>query len=106
MIDMRLPVGDSDPAEPTPWATGLTVTAILAVLVAAIDLVLTRALAESFGWVWIPANALIGIGLAPSLWLLHRMRFWRWIAYGVAVGLAVAWVALLLGALFRPAMVG
>lgn len=103
---MRLPGADTDPAEPTPWATGLTVSAILAALLAAIDLVLTRALADSFGWLWIPANALIGIGLAPSLWLLHRMRFWRWIAYGVAIGLAVAWAVLLLGALFRPAMVG
>jgi hypothetical protein len=88
--------------EPTPWATGLTVTMIIAALVAALDLILTGALAKSFGWLWVPANVLIGIGMAPSIWLMHRMPLWRWIGYGVALGLLVAWLGLLVGVVFRP----
>ena len=88
--------------EPTPWATGLTVTVIIAVLVGALDLILTHALAKSFGWLSVPANVLIGIGMAPSIWLMHRTPFWRWIGYGVALGLLVAWLGLLVEMVFRP----
>jgi uncharacterized protein DUF2537 len=100
VTDMR--VAKWDPVEPIPWATGLTACAILAGLTAAIDLILAKALADSFGWLWVPANVLIGLGLAPSLWLMRRARFWRWIAYGMALGLSVSWTVLLLGVLFRP----
>jgi hypothetical protein len=93
---VRVPATDG--AEPTPWATGLTASTIIAAIVGVIDTILSDALRVSFGWVWIPANVLIGLGLAPSLWLLRRMPFWRWIAYGVTAGLAVAWFALLVAA--------
>jgi Protein of unknown function (DUF2537) len=93
-----VPVVDGEGTEPTPWVTGLTASAIIAVIVGVIDAILSNALAVSFGWVWIPANALIGLGLAPSIWLLRRMPFWRWIAYGVTAGLATAWFALLVAA--------
>jgi Protein of unknown function (DUF2537) len=86
--------------EPTPWATGLTVTALVAALVAALDLVLTSALAASFGWLAVPANVLIGVGMAPSIWLMHRVPFWRWIGSGVALGLGVAWLGLLVNVIF------
>ncbi|WP_156994169.1 DUF2537 domain-containing protein [Pseudonocardia acaciae] len=93
---MRVVDGELD--EPTPWATGLTASAIIAVLIATIDMILSRALQISFGWVWIPANVLIGAGLAPSILLLRRMPFWRWIAYGVAAGLVAAWFILIVTA--------
>jgi len=83
--------------EPTPWETGLPVAGFFAVLAAIGDIALSRAFGEAFGLLWIPANLLVVGGLAPSLWLARRQRFWRWIAYGVAVGLAVAWIVLLLG---------
>lgn len=95
---MALAGGERD--EPTPWATGLTVAAIMGVLVFVIDLLLARSLAASFGWVWIPANLLMTAGLAPSFLLLRRQRTWRWVAYGVAAGLGVAWFALLVGLAF------
>ena len=63
---------------------------------------LCRAFAEAFGWLWIPANLLVGVGLAPSLWLLRRTPLWRWPALGAAVGLGVSWVALLLAMLGPP----
>jgi len=91
----RLP----DDAEPTPWATGLAVSAFTAVVVAVGDVALSRAFAEAFGLLWVPANILVALGLAPSLHLLRFTPFWRWPALGAAAGLAAAWVVLLLGLL-------
>jgi hypothetical protein len=88
-----------DDTEPTPWATGLTVSAFTAVVVAVGDVALSRAFAEAFGLLWVPANILVAVGLAPSLHLLRFTPFWRWPAIGAAAGLVVAWVLLLLGEL-------
>ncbi len=87
---------------PTPWATGLPIAAFVAVFLTLADVALCRAFAEAFGWLWIPANLLVGVGLAPSLWLLRRTPLWRWPALGAAVGLGVSWVALLLAMLGPP----
>ena len=95
-IPQPLPV---EPAEPTPWATGLAVSAFTAVLVAVGDIALCRAFAEAFGLLWVPANVLVALGLTPSLHLLRRIPFWRWPALGAAAGLCAAWVVLLLGLL-------
>lgn len=89
----------TQPPEPTPWATGLPVALFFAVLVAIGDIVLSTAFAEAFGLLWVPANLLVGLGLAPSLHLLRSVPFWRWVALGGAVGLSVAWLVLLLGLL-------
>jgi hypothetical protein len=88
-------------SEPTPWATGLTVTAMVAAISGATDVVLTLALQAVYGWLCIPANVLLGGGLAPSVWLLRKLPTWRWVSYGVVIGFACAWIALALGALFR-----
>jgi hypothetical protein len=89
----------ADDGEPPPWATGLAVSAFTAVLVAVGDVALSRAFAEAFGLLWVPANMLVALGLAPSLHLLRHAPFWRWPALGAAAGLVVAWVVLLLGML-------
>jgi hypothetical protein len=83
----------------TPWATGLAVTGFTAVLVAIGDIALSRAFAEAFGLLWVPANLLVGLGFAPSLYLLRNVPFWRWPAMGTAAGLVLAWVVLLVGML-------
>jgi hypothetical protein len=88
-----------EPPGPTPWATGLVVAAFVAVFVTLADVVLCRAFAEAFGLLWIPANLLVGAGLAPSLWLLRRTPLWRWPALGATVGLGVSWLVLLLAML-------
>jgi hypothetical protein len=80
----------------TPWTTGLTVAGFAAVFVTMGDVALSRAFADAFGLLWVPANVLVGIGLAPSLYLLRHVPFWRWPALGTAAGLAVAWLILLL----------
>ncbi|MFC5948619.1 DUF2537 domain-containing protein [Pseudonocardia lutea] len=92
-----IPLVPPHPEEPTPWATGLVVAAFFAVLAAIGDITLSRAFGEAFGLLWIPANVLVVGGLAPSLWLVRRVPFWRWMGLGAAVGLGVAWVVLLLG---------
>jgi hypothetical protein len=81
---------------PTPWTTGLIVSGFCMVFVAIADIVLSRAFAAAFGGLWIPANLLVGLGLAPTIWLVRETPFWRWIALGAAAGLVLAWVALLL----------
>jgi hypothetical protein len=83
----------------TPWATGLAVSAFTAVFVTIGDVVLSRAFADAFGLLWVPANLLVGLGLAPSLYLLRGVPLWRWPAFGTAVGLVAAWVVLLFGLL-------
>lgn len=86
-------------AEPTPWATGLTVSAIAAFVVLAAVVTLVGGLAEvdwllgAFGLIVVTA------GLAPSIWLARHTPVWRWISYGVAGGIAFSWLALLLSSL-------
>ena len=88
-----------EPPGPTPWATGLLISAFVAVFLTLADVALCRAFAEAFGLLWIPANLLVGLGLAPSLWLLRGVPLWRWLALGATVGLGVSWVVLLLAML-------
>lgn len=89
----------AEPAGPTPWGTGLAVAGFAAVFVALADIALSRTFAQAFGLLWLPANLLVCLGVAPSLHLLRHRPLWRWPAMGAAVGLAAAWVVLLLGLL-------
>jgi hypothetical protein len=82
------------PAEPVPWLTGLTVSAASAVLVVVTVVTLAVTLAETYSLLALASNVVVTAGLLPSLWLIHRQPIWRWIAYGVAVGIGVAWLAL------------
>ncbi len=90
------PLSPAEASGPTPWVTGLPVAAFVAVVVVLADVMLARGFAAALGWVWVPANMLVGLGLAPSLWLLRRRSVWRWVALGTAAGLAAGWVVLLL----------
>jgi hypothetical protein len=82
------------PPEPVPWLTGLTVSAASAVLVVVTVVTLAVTLAETYSLLALASNAVVTAGLLPSLWLIHRQPIWRWVAYGVAVGIGVAWLAL------------
>lgn len=90
---------DAAPAEPTPWATGLIVSAFAAVVVLAAVVTLVRGLAE-VTWL-LGAIGLIVVtgGLAPSIWLARHTPLWRWVGFGVAAGIAISWVAVLLATL-------
>lgn len=96
------PIREGDPAraaEPTPWATGLTVTGFSAAVVLLVVVALSLALGAASNWLALIANVVIALGLAPSVWLARRAPVWRWVAYGVVAGIVVAWIALLFTAL-------
>jgi hypothetical protein len=84
------------PAEQTPWGTGLTVSAFVAVFVTLAVVVLSLGLGETSRWLALVANVLLILGLLPSVWLARRTPVWRWMALGVVAGLAAAWFVLLL----------
>ena len=85
--------------EPPPWATGLTVSVVTAILLMIVVITLSLALGQANRWLPLIANIVIAVGLAPSVWLARNAPVWRWVAYGVVAGIVVAWVALLFTAL-------
>jgi Protein of unknown function (DUF2537) len=87
------------PGEPTPWATGLTVSVAAAAIVVIALLSLSQGLAPKGTGFVVLANLLVAAGLAPSTWLGRATPTWRWVAYGTAVGIPLTWIALLLSLL-------
>lgn len=85
--------------EPTPWATGLAVSVVVAGAIVIVLLSLARELAPKGTGVVALANLLVAAGLAPSIWLGRATPTWRWVAYGTAAGLVATWIALLLSLL-------
>lgn len=85
--------------EPTPWATGLTISAVAAVIVGIGLLRLSQALEPNGRGIVTLANLLVAAGLTPSLWLTRNTPIWRWLAYGAAAGMALTWLTLLLSLL-------
>lgn len=87
------------PGEPTPWATGLTVSVAAAVTVGIGLVSLSQALEPHGRGVVALANLLVAAGLTPSIWLARNTPIWRWLAYGAAAGIPLTWLALLLALL-------
>lgn len=85
--------------EPTPWATGLTVSAVSAAMVLVVLVAFAQSLAEIGAWVPAATLLLVTAGLAPSVWLARLTPVWRWLGYGVAAGVVLTWVVLLLSLL-------
>jgi hypothetical protein len=92
-------VEDFPPREPTPWATGLTVTVVVAGMITVAVTTLSFALAQASLWLAVIANVVIIGGLSPSVWLARDVPVWRWVALGVTTGLGLAWFVLLLSLL-------
>lgn len=99
MINVTGDAAGKQPGEPTPWATGLIVSAMAATVVGVALLSLSQDLASNGAWLVILANLLVAAGLAPSIWLGRATPIWRWVAYGTAAGIVLAWIALLLSLL-------
>ncbi|MFC9254419.1 DUF2537 domain-containing protein [Amycolatopsis thailandensis] len=89
--------GTPDPAgEPTPWLTGLTISAFVAAVVVVAMLALANTLArETSGWLALLASAVVTAGIAPSLWLARRVPIVRWASFGAAAGIVIAWIGVL-----------
>jgi hypothetical protein len=84
------------PGEPTPWLTGLIVSAFIAAVVVVAMLALASTLArETSSWVALGASVVVTAGIAPSLWLIRRTPILRWAAYGAAGGVLIAWIGVL-----------
>jgi hypothetical protein len=99
VINVTGDAAGKQPGEPTPWATGLIVSAMAATVVGVALLSLSQDLASNGAWLVVLANLLVAAGLAPSIWLGRVTPIWRWVAYGTAAGIVLAWLALLLSLL-------
>lgn len=88
------PQRPAPPPEPTPWLTGLTVSAVSLTLVMITVVTLAATLADTHALLAVASNAVVTAGLLPSLWLIRRQPIWRWVSYGVAGAIALAWLAL------------
>lgn len=87
------------PGEPTPWGSGLTVSAVAAAIIMIALLSVSQRLAPYGTGFVVLANLLVAGALAPSIWLGRVTPIWRWVAYGTAVGIIVTWIVLLLSLL-------
>jgi len=89
--------GERRPAgEPTPWGTGLVVSAFMAIVVITAMLALAVTLAaETSGWLVLLASVVVTGGIAPSLWLTRQLPIIRWISLGAAAGVVLSWFGIL-----------
>jgi hypothetical protein len=83
-----------EPAEPTPWFTGLAVSAFTAAFVLFAIVALAVTLVETNSLLAVASNVVVTAGLLPSVWLARRIPVLRWMAVGVAAGIALGWVVL------------
>lgn len=83
-------------AEPTPWLTGLALSAFTTMLVlfAVVSLATGLSKVEGRSWFAVGAQVVVTAGLLPSVLLARRVPVWRWVAFGVAAGLAIGWFVL------------
>lgn len=81
--------------EPTPWASGLVITAFSALVVGVAIWVLCAGLADRPG-IAVLVNILVAAGLAPAMWLSRGLPVLRWIAGGALIGVIGGWFAAIL----------
>ncbi|TSD96628.1 DUF2537 domain-containing protein [Skermania sp. ID1734] len=84
--------------EPTPWATGLTVTAIVAALLTVAVFAFGTALARINPILAVVINLVAATGAAPTLWRWRTLPMVRWIVLGVAIGVVLGWFGLVVSA--------
>lgn len=81
--------------EPTPWATGLTLAALVAGLVLLVNLTLALPMVAGLGLVGLLIDLVVVAGLVPALWLNRRVPTWRWAVWGAFAGMGIAVLPLL-----------
>lgn len=79
----------------TPWGTGLTVAAFVAVVTAAAIVVLSIGVSRVHPLLAVGLNIIAVGGLAPTLWGWRTVPVLRWFVLGGGVGVGAAWLALL-----------
>ncbi|RDH78935.1 DUF2537 domain-containing protein [Mycolicibacterium moriokaense] len=78
----------------TPWGTGLTVAAFVAVATAGAVVVLSMGLIRVHPLLAVGLNLVAVGGLAPTVWGWRETPVLRWFVLGLGVGVAGAWLAL------------
>lgn len=81
-------------SDETPWATGLTVAAFVAAVIATAVIVLSIGLIRVHPVLAAGLNLVAVGGLAPTVWGWRKVPVWRWFVLGAGVGVAGAWIAL------------
>ncbi|MFC9993431.1 DUF2537 domain-containing protein [Nocardia sp. NPDC127526] len=84
-------------SEPTPWAAGIMVVAIVAVLTACGVYAFSAALAEVHPVVAVLVNLVAVGGAAPTAWRWRFAPVTRWVIAGLAAGVLLGWFSLIFG---------
>ena len=92
--DERFARGDMTD-DSTPWATGLTVAAFVAAVIATAVVVLSIGLSRVHPLLAVGLNLIAVGGLAPTVWGWRKAPVWRWFVLGLSVGVGGGWIALL-----------
>ncbi|GAB2654733.1 DUF2537 domain-containing protein [Nocardia goodfellowii] len=89
-----------DYRDPTPWASGITVSVLIALLTAAAVFSFGDALARVHPLLSIVVNLVAAGGAAPTAWRWRGVPVTRWVIAGLAAGVLLAWFALFVGLVF------
>ncbi|MBF6171632.1 DUF2537 domain-containing protein [Nocardia blacklockiae] len=95
---MTQPYGTPDDAEPTPWAPGLAVATLVALLTAAGVYSFGNALAHVHWLLSVAVNLIAVGGAAPTAWRWRATPVTRWVLGGLAAGVLLGWFVLLVAA--------
>ncbi|MGJ0119723.1 DUF2537 domain-containing protein [Williamsia sp. MIQD14] len=79
-------------AEPTPWALGLTLAAVSAIVVTGAVLGVYSVVAETGRLLGVFAVVVVCGGIGPSAWVWRERPVLRWMGGGALIGLAVGLV--------------
>ncbi|MFC9892625.1 DUF2537 domain-containing protein [Nocardia sp. NPDC127579] len=86
--------------DPTPWAAGITVSVLVALLTAAAVYSFGDALAQVHPLLSIVVNLVAAGGAAPTAWRWRGAPVTRWVVAGLTAGVLLAWIALFAGLVF------
>ncbi|MGN5238712.1 DUF2537 domain-containing protein [Rhodococcus sp. SJ-3] len=82
---------------PTPWSTGLPLSVFVFAMSAVTLIAIGDVLADIHPVVAVLVNVVAVVGALPTFLLWRQREVWRWVAWGVAAAVPVAWGVLLLG---------
>ncbi|MFQ6397870.1 DUF2537 domain-containing protein [Nocardia sp. KC 131] len=82
--------------DPTPWAAGLTVAGMVALLTAVAVYSFGQALAQVHPILSVVVNLVAAGGATPTAWRWRFAPVTRWVLAGAAAGVLLGWLALLL----------
>ncbi|WP_328390621.1 DUF2537 domain-containing protein [Nocardia sp. NBC_00416] len=83
------------PAEPTPWAAGITVAALVAALTTVGVYAFGAALTQVHPLLSLAVNLVAVGGVAPTVWRWRTRPVTRWVLAGASAGVVLAWIGLL-----------